>query len=114
METVMVCVLGYVEEGDYVAHALEMDIIGVGDSWEEALEELKGNLEAQVSVAQDLGDDSVLFRPAPAHLFKRFKQAQEAQLRSLVRQPAKRPAHRHRATAIAVPWQFDQAVLATA
>ena len=66
MDATMVCVLGYEEDGDYVAHALEMDIIGVGDSWKEALEVLKGVVEAHVSVAQDLGDDSVLFRPAPS------------------------------------------------
>ena len=66
-------VLGYREDGDWVAHALEMDVIGVGDTWEEALSELDGNIHAQIAFAKDLGDDSLIFRPAPAEFFDMFK-----------------------------------------
>ena len=79
METVVVCVLGYKEFGRCVAHALEMDLIGVGDSWGEALEVLKGVIDAQIACAKELGDDSMIFSPAPPHLFKRFKEAPKGQ-----------------------------------
>ena len=72
MNTVKVSVLGHKEDGHWVAHALEMDIIGVGDSWQGALAELNGNIRAQVSFARSLGDDSLVFRAAPAHLFRKF------------------------------------------
>ena len=73
METATVCVLGYEEEGQCIAHALEMDIIGVGDTWDAALQELEGNIEAHLAFAKELGDDSLIFRPAPPHLFQKFK-----------------------------------------
>ena len=71
--SVKVSVLGYKEHGDWVAHALEMDLIGVGDTWEEALSELSGSIHTQVSFAKYQGDDSLIFRPAPAEFFERFQ-----------------------------------------
>ena len=62
---VKVSVLGYKEHDDWVAHALEMDIIGVGDTWEDALSVLGENIHAQVSFAKYRGDDSLIFQPAP-------------------------------------------------
>ncbi len=85
--TVKVSVLGYTEDDCWVAHALEMDVIGVGDTWTAALSELKENVRAQVSFAVYRGDESLIFHPAPPRLFKRFKQVREAELRALVKQP---------------------------
>ena len=79
-----ISVLGYKEYGCWVAHALEMDVIGVGDTWQEALCELKGNVCAHISFAKYRGDESLLHRPAPPHLFKKFKRAQAAGLRDLI------------------------------
>ena len=42
----------YREDGLWVAHSLEMDVIGAGQSPEDALAELKGNVEAQLSFAR--------------------------------------------------------------
>jgi predicted RNase H-like HicB family nuclease len=42
----------YREDGLWVAHSLEMDVIGTGQSREDALAELKGNVEAQLSFAR--------------------------------------------------------------
>ena len=114
MDAAMVCVLGYVEDGDYVAHALEMDLIGVGNTWEEALQVLKGVVEAHISIVKDLGDDSLVCRPAPPHLFKRFKKAQEAQLRSLACQGTDGPALKYWSNSLAVRRELEQPALATA
>ena len=81
---VVVSVLGYIEDGDWVAHALEMDVIGVGSTWKEALSALDENIQAQVSFAKYRGDDSLIFQPAPAEFFEKFREAQEATLRALV------------------------------
>ena len=51
MNDVTINVLGYMEDGDWIAHALEMDLVGVGDSFEEAIEALNEFIEAQVSFA---------------------------------------------------------------
>lgn len=97
-----VSVLGYIEDGYWVAHALEMDVIGVGDDWATALAALRGNIEAHVSFAKFKRDDSLLFQPAPAHLFEKFRQAQEAGLRALVNQGREKPSSNLRSDAIAV------------
>ena len=62
MNSVKVSVLGYIEDGDWVAHALEMDVIGVGDTWKEALEELDGNVQAHISFAKFKKDNSLIFQ----------------------------------------------------
>lgn len=85
MDTVTVSVLGYIEDGCWVAHALEMDIVGVGETWEQAQAVLFENIEAQVSFAKYRGDDSLIFQPAPAHMFQKFREVREAELRGLVK-----------------------------
>ncbi|MGI9323349.1 MAG: hypothetical protein ACR2PJ_07190 [Pseudomonadales bacterium] len=103
MKTVKVSVLGYKEDGYYwVAHALEMDVIGVGDTWTEALAELKGNVRAQVDCAAQYDDASSLIRPAPPHFFKRFKQAREAGLRALIEKPQNDLLSRFRSDALTI------------
>ena len=53
----------YREDGLWVAHALEMDLIGTGATESAALRELRGNVEAQLSFATQEGVNP--FRPAP-------------------------------------------------
>lgn len=53
----------YREDGLWVAHALEMDLIGTGTTESAALRELRGNVEAQLSFATQEGINP--FRPAP-------------------------------------------------
>lgn len=52
----------YREDGLWVAHALEMDLIGTGATESAALRELRGNVEAQLSFATQEGTNP--FRPA--------------------------------------------------
>ena len=101
--TVKVNVLGYMEDEQWVAHALEMNIIGVGDSWEEALSELDGNVQAQVSFAKHQGDPSLIFQPAPDHFFEMFRQAREAELRALVKRTRKKASWHQRTDNLGIP-----------
>jgi hypothetical protein len=56
----------YREDGLWVAHALEMDLIGTGMSESAALRELRGNVEAQLSFATQEGTNP--FHPAPPEI----------------------------------------------
>lgn len=114
MDTVKVSVLGYMEDGHWVAHALEMDVIGVGDDWKEALSELKTNICAQVSFARHRGDDSLIFQPAPPGLFKKFKQAREAELRNLVGMTQKKAPVRFRSDDLDIPKNIPEGRYASA
>ena len=98
-----VSVLGYLEDGDWVAHALEMNVIGVGDTWEEALSVLDENIRAQVSFAKYRGDDSLIFQPAPAEFFRKFREAREAELRALVSQKRNNLPNFHRSGSLGIP-----------
>ena len=73
-----ISILGYQEEGEWVAHALEMDLIGIGDTWEEARAELVGTVHAHISIARDKNDPSLLFRLAPEELLEKYRQAVRA------------------------------------
>jgi hypothetical protein len=56
----------YQEDGLMVAHSLEVDVIGVGTTQTAALEELRGNIEAQLSFSRAKKINP--FRPAPAKI----------------------------------------------
>ena len=114
MDTVKVSVLGYVEDGHWVAHALEMDVIGVGNDWEGALAELRENICAQVSFARYRGDDSLIFQPAPPRLFKQFRQAREAELRDLVSRTQRKSLCRFRSDDLDIPKNIPEGRYASA
>lgn len=65
-------VVGYMKEGDYVAHCLEMDLIGVGSNFNEALEELKANIDSQCSFAVFKDNPDLLWHPAEEKFFEIF------------------------------------------
>jgi len=72
-------------EGDeFVATALEMDLLGYGRSEIEAVEELKRAVEAQFSFALQMNDPSLLEFPSGDDYFKRWEDCQRKALRSQV------------------------------
>ncbi len=75
-------VLIYREDGEYVARALEMDLLGYGKSQREAFEELKQAVEAQISFALQMSDPSLLGFPAQDEYFARWEDSQRKALRS--------------------------------
>lgn len=70
----IVSVLGYMEEGRYVAHCLEFDIRGWGDSPDEALDVLNEMLAMQISFAVQFDELDLLDRPADERYFQAFNE----------------------------------------
>jgi len=68
-------VLEYKEDGEYVAHALEADLLGCGASPAAAIKELKEALDAQISFAMHKGDLGLITHPAPQEFFDRWEAA---------------------------------------
>lgn len=62
----------YSEEGTWLAHCLEMDIVEAGKSANEALRNLVDLCRLQVKVALEEKDLESIFRPAPAEAWKMF------------------------------------------
>jgi hypothetical protein len=74
-------VLVYRENGQFVAHALELDILGYGTTESAAKKELEGLLESQLSFAAGMGKPEIVNFPAPKEFFNRWEKANQAQLR---------------------------------
>lgn len=68
----------YPEDGLWVAHALEMDLIGTGATETAALRELRSNVEVQLSFAKQ--EQTNPFRPAPAEIQKLWEETNLAAL----------------------------------
>ena len=62
-------------KGFFVAHCLELDLIGEGKTPEKAIIELMQAIEIQIEACEN---PSQLFFPAPASVWQRFKQARHA------------------------------------
>ena len=68
MQTLRLRAIIYPEDGLWVAHALEMDLIGTGATEAAALRELRSNVEAQLSFAKQ--ENINPFHPAPVAIQK--------------------------------------------
>ncbi len=75
-------VLIYREDGEWVARALEMDLLGFGKTEREAVAELQRAVEAQISFAHQTNDASLINFPAEPEFFKRWEDAQKKAMRS--------------------------------
>ena len=65
-----ISVLGYEEDGEWVAHALEMDIVACAETFDEALEELRELIDMQFSFAAAKRDASLVSHPAPVAFWR--------------------------------------------
>ena len=63
----------YTNDSGYIAHCLEMDLIGIGDTPKKAVADLADHTEMQVSFANQQGNPSMLWHPAPKWLFDKFE-----------------------------------------
>ncbi len=63
-------------EGFFVAHCLELDLIGEGKNPQKAIAELIEAIELQIEACQETG--SQFFFPAPAWVWHRYGQAKNA------------------------------------
>jgi len=69
-------VLLYREDGEWLAHCLQLDLVEAGPTPDEAEENLTGVIQHHIQWAIEDDDMEHLFHPAPADVWKRFFGAQ--------------------------------------
>src|SRR5438046_2411987 len=82
--TIRVLVCRDQDSREFLAHALEMDIVAYGRTEEIAIKQLSELIECQISFAAQQGDDNLLLFPAPREYFERWETAHAAALREQV------------------------------
>jgi len=82
-------VLGYEEDGEWLAHCLETDLVGTGSDFEEALAALRELTEMQLSFALSRGQLSLFHRPAPTWVIETYSRAVDEALEQLGSKPRK-------------------------
>lgn len=81
-------VLIYREGRKFVAHALDLDILGYGDTENASKKDLEGLVNNQLSFAAGMGSPESVYFAAPKEFFDRWERAHQAQLEG-VRSPEK-------------------------
>ncbi|NJL29230.1 MAG: hypothetical protein HC897_15795 [Thermoanaerobaculia bacterium] len=76
-------VLGYREEGEWVALALEMDLRAFGQTFEAALEELAELVEMKISFAIQKQQPEMIWRRAAQEYFALYEKALRNQVEAL-------------------------------
>ncbi|SRR6266481_3912444 len=71
-------VLFYREGKDFVAHALELDLVAYGRNEKAAAQELEEMMMAQMSYASQLNEPELVYHPAPKEFFDRWESAHMA------------------------------------
>ncbi len=74
-------VLIYKQDDEFIAHALEMDIPAYGATEEAAKKELENLVENQLSFAASKGKQEMIYFPAPQEFFDRWEAAHRAYLK---------------------------------
>ena len=82
---VTVSVLGFQEDGEWCALALEMDLRGYGRTFGEALEDLRDAMTMQIGFAQFKGEIDMIFHPAEPMYFSLFAQVRNDHIMALAR-----------------------------
>jgi predicted RNase H-like HicB family nuclease len=70
----------YPEDGAWIAHCLELDIVAEGASSDEAVQSLVSLCDFQIKVAMEEGDLRSIFRPAPAETWQMFASGREKRI----------------------------------
>ena len=68
-------VLLYSENDEWVAHALEMDLLGYGAGERQAMTALRKAVDAQLEFARRKNDPDLIQFPAPRSFFTRWEKA---------------------------------------
>jgi hypothetical protein len=89
------------EDGEFCAHALELDLLGYGKTESDAVSELFKAIQSQISFARIKNDDSILRFPAPKEFYERWEAAHAAALKNLVF-PEKSTAFAIKATCVSL------------
>jgi predicted RNase H-like HicB family nuclease len=68
-------VLVYLDEGAWLAHCLEFDLLGHGDSPREAVKTLLGVIETHFDHLRETGREEDIYNPAPHDFWKKLAKA---------------------------------------
>lgn len=79
-EPIFFNILGYQENGEWVALALEMDLRGFGKTFEDALDQLMESVEAQISFARYKNEPGLIWHPAEKKYFDLFDRVRKKRL----------------------------------
>lgn len=80
---VHISVLGYQEDDQWIALALEMDLRGYGKTFEKALSELDELIKMQISFARFKDQPEMIFHPAESTYWKLYAQVSQDRLWAL-------------------------------
>ena len=83
--SVTVSVLGYHEDDEWCALALEMDLRGYGQTFQEALEDLRESMTMQIGFAHFKDELDMIFRPAEPVYFSLYAQVRNDHLTALAK-----------------------------
>lgn len=83
-------VLGYEEEGEWVAVALEMDLRGYGTTFQEATTELHELVTTQIDFARFKKQPELIWKPAEPIYWRLFEAARRDRLQEFVLSAAPR------------------------
>ena len=81
--TFRVDVLGYHEDDEFVALALQLDLRGYGATFEEAMADLNDSVRMQISFALERNQSELIWRDAEPRWFDLFNRARNERLHSL-------------------------------
>ncbi len=101
-------VLGYREEGEWIALALEMDLRGTGETFEDALSDLHDHVAMQISFARFKQQPELISRPAEPQYWRLFENAMRDYLRNFaVGSFPKNPEYEARSLPLPEPHVID-------
>jgi hypothetical protein len=84
--TITLNVLGYQEEGAWVALALEMDLRGYGSTFDEAVADLADLVDMQIRFSRLKRQPELMWKAADPIWFERFAEVRREHLEALVRE----------------------------
>jgi len=82
---VILNILGYREDNEWVALALEMDLRGYGKTFKDAINDLQDLILMQISFARFKGHPEMILKPADPVWFERFAETRSACLRAMIK-----------------------------
>lgn len=74
-------ILVEMEEGEYVAHCLQFDLVAVAPTADQAIEEIKDLITAQIVFANEHDNLDSIFRPAPPEYWRKLWCAKQSSAR---------------------------------
>lgn len=83
---IVVNVLGHHEDEKWSALALEMDLRGYGNTFQEALDDLCDLIGMQISFAFFKGQPEMVFKPAERKYFKTYEEIRNQRIMEMIQQ----------------------------